>query len=87
MSIAPGTRLGHMNSPLSIGEGGMGKVYKATHTNLKRSVAVKVLPDEFASDPERLARFQREAEVLGRLNHPNIAQFTASRKARVRLRS
>ena len=53
----------------------MGEVYRATDTNLKRTVAIKVLPDAVAADPERLARFQREAEVLARLNHPNIAQI------------
>jgi len=51
----------------------MGQVYRAPDTRLKRDVAVKVLPDAFASDPDRLARFQREAEVLATLNHPNIA--------------
>jgi serine/threonine protein kinase len=56
----------------AIGAGGMGEVYRATDTNLKRSVAIKVLPDALAGDAERLARFQRE--VLARLNHPNIAQ-------------
>ena len=53
----------------------MGEVYRARDTRLKREVALKVLPDSFASDPERMARFQREAEVLAALNHPNIAQI------------
>ena len=53
----------------------MGEVYRATDTNLKREVAIKVLPQTVATDPERLARFQREAEVLAALNHPNIAQI------------
>ena len=56
-----------------IGAGGMGEVYRATDSNLKRSVAIKVLPAAVAGDPDRLARFQREAEVLAALNHPNIA--------------
>ena len=73
MTMEPGTQLGHYTIASLIGAGGMGEVYRATDTKLKRDVAVKVLPSEVASDPERLARFQREAEVLASLNHPNIA--------------
>src|SRR4029450_7779330 len=73
MPLAPGTRLGPYEIGAQIGLGGMGIVYRATDTNLKRPVAIKVLPDALASDAERLARFQREAEVLASLNHPNIA--------------
>lgn len=58
-----------------IGAGGMGEVYRAKDTRLKRDVALKVLPESFAADPERMARFQREAEVLASLNHANIAQI------------
>src|SRR5688572_13418283 len=71
--IASGTRLGPYVISAPIGAGGMGEVYRAHDTSLKRDVAVKVLPAAFATDPERLARFQREAEVLASLNHPNIA--------------
>jgi serine/threonine-protein kinase len=71
--IAPGTRLGPYVISASIGSGGMGEVYRATDTNLKRAVAIKVLPAAVATDRDRLARFQREAEVLASLNHPNIA--------------
>ena len=73
LALAPGTRLGPYEITAQIGVGGMGEVYRATDTKLKREVAVKVLPAALASDPERLARFQREAEVLASLNHPNIA--------------
>src|SRR5918993_889296 len=73
MTLTPGTRLGPYEVTAQIGVGGMGEVYRATDTNLKRSVAIKVLPDSVASDAERLSRFQREAEVLASLNHPNIA--------------
>jgi serine/threonine protein kinase len=75
VALAPGTRLGPYEISAQIGVGGMGEVYRATDTQLKRAVAIKVLPDAVATDPERLARFQREAEVLASLNHPNIAQI------------
>jgi eukaryotic-like serine/threonine-protein kinase len=73
MSLLPGTRLGPYEIIVAIGAGGMGEVYRATDSNLKRSVAIKVLPALVAGDADRLARFQREAEVLAALNHPNIA--------------
>ncbi len=73
MALSPGTRLGPYAITAQIGVGGMGEVYRARDTKLKRDVAVKVLPSALAADPERLARFQREAEVLAALNHPNIA--------------
>src|SRR5688572_26008378 len=72
MSLTPGTRLGAYEIVALIGAGGMGEVYRAKDTRLKREVAIKILPDAFASDPDRLARFQREAELLATLNHPNI---------------
>jgi Tol biopolymer transport system component len=75
MALTVGTRLGAYEIAASIGAGGMGEVYRATDTKLKRQVAIKVLPTLLAADPERLARFEREAEVLARLNHPNIAQI------------
>ena len=71
--LAPGTRLGVYEVVAAIGAGGMGEVYRARDTRLKRDVALKILPESFASDPDRLARFQREAELLASLNHPNIA--------------
>ena len=73
MALTPGTRLGVYEVTEQIGAGGMGEVYRATDSNLKRSVAIKVLPASVAGDADRLARFQREAEVLAALNHPNIA--------------
>src|SRR5271165_4951494 len=68
-----GTSLGTYRITVKLGAGGMGEVYRAHDTKLKRDVALKVLPEAFARDPERMARFQREAEVLASLNHPNIA--------------
>ncbi len=73
MSLTPGTTLGVYEVLAAIGAGGMGEVYKARDTKLDRDVALKILPDAFVNDPERLARFQREAKVLASLNHPNIA--------------
>jgi len=61
MALAPGSRLGHYNVTGLLGEGGMGQVWQATDTQLNREVALKILPDAFAADPDRLARFQREA--------------------------
>ena len=73
MAIGPGSRIGPYEVTALIGAGGMGKVWRAHHTALGRDDALKVLPDAFASDPDRLARFQREAKVLASLNHANIA--------------
>jgi serine/threonine protein kinase/Flp pilus assembly protein TadD len=73
MPLAPGMRLGPYEILAPIGAGGMGEVYRARDTRLKRDVALKVLPEAFARDSARMARFQREAEVLASLNHPNIA--------------
>ena len=74
MGLTPGTRLGAFEITSLLGAGGMGEVYRARDAKLKREVALKVLPADVSSNPDRLARFQREAEVLASLNHPNIAQ-------------
>ena len=73
MPLNPGSRLGPYSVTAKIGEGGMGEVYRARDTKLDRDVALKVLPEAFTQDPDRLARFEREAKVLASLNHPNIA--------------
>jgi len=75
MPLAIGSLLGPYEILAPIGAGGMGEVYRARDNRLKRDVALKVLPEAFANDPERLARFQREAELLASLNHPNIAHI------------
>ena len=75
MPLNVGSRIAHYDVTALIGEGGMGQVYQATDTKLNRQVALKILPEAFAADPDRLARFQREAQVLASLNHPNIAQI------------
>ena len=73
MPIGPGTLVGPYQISALLGEGGMGQGWRAHHTALKRDDALKVLPFAVAADPERLARFQREAQILASLNHPNIA--------------
>ena len=73
MTLLPGGRLGPFEITGAIGAGGMGEVFRARDTRLNRDVAIKVLPAAFADDPERLARFTREAQTLASLNHPNIA--------------
>ena len=73
MALTPGTRLGVYEVIASIGAGGMGQVFRARDTKLDRDVAIKILPEAFAHDADRLVRFQREAKTLASLNHPNIA--------------
>ena len=73
MALTPGTRLGVYEIVAAIGEGGMGQVFRARDTKLDRDVAIKILPEAFAHDADRLARFTREAKTLASLNHPHIA--------------
>src|SRR6185503_2524302 len=75
MAITPGSRIGPYEVISQLGEGGMGVVFRGRDSRLQRDVALKVLPDNFASDPDRLSRFQREAQVLASLNHAHIAQI------------
>src|SRR6516164_7372646 len=72
-TMSPQSSIAHYRITGKLGEGGMGEVWRATDTKLSRDVAVKILPEAFASDPDRLARFTRDAQVLASLNHPNIA--------------
>src|SRR5687767_1609825 len=72
-AMTPSSSIAHYRIIAKLGEGGMGAVYRATDTKLNRDVAIKILPDAFAQDPDRMARFTREAQVLASLNHPNIA--------------
>ena len=73
MPLSPGTKLGHYEVVEAVGAGGMGEVYRARDTKLGRDVAIKVLPEEFAQDKERLERFEREARLLAQLDHANVA--------------
>src|SRR5262245_57772346 len=75
MPLLTGTRIGVYEITGRLGEGGMGEVYRARDTKLNRDVAIKVLPAAVATDPDRLARFTREAQTLAALNHPNIAHI------------
>jgi eukaryotic-like serine/threonine-protein kinase len=76
MALAPGTRIGPYEVASQIGAGGMGEVYRARDTKLARDVALRVLPHAFALDPERIARFTREAQMLAALNHPTSRRST-----------
>ena len=73
MPLTIGSQLGSHEITARLGKGGMGEVYRARDLKLKREVAIKILPEEFSRDSDRISRFQREAEVLASLNHPNIA--------------
>ena len=84
MALPSGTRLGSYEVLSQIGAGGMGEVYQAHDTKLGRDVAIKVLPEAFAHDADRLSRFQREAKMLASLNHPNIATIHGLHIARIR---
>ena len=75
MTLHPGTRLGPYEILAALGAGGMGEVYRARDTKLNRDVAIKILPKAFTTNPERVVRFDREAQILASLNHPHIAQI------------
>src|SRR6266581_1974764 len=71
--MSPQQTIAHYRITAKLGEGGMGEVWRATDTKLNREVAIKIIPEAFAQDADRMARFTREAQVLASLNHPNIA--------------
>ena len=77
MPLSAGTRLGPYEILSALGAGGMGEVYRARDTRLERDVAIKVLPEPFAADPDRLRRFEHEARAIAALNHPHICHPTA----------
>jgi serine/threonine protein kinase len=81
MPLSAGVRLGPYEILAQIGAGGMGEVYRARDTKLGRQVAIKVLPESVASDPDRISRFEREAKVLASLNHPHIAALYGMEEA------
>ena len=85
MAIEPGGMLAHYRLVEKIGEGGMGVVWKGIDTTLDREVAIKILPEAFAADPDRLTRFEREARLLASLNHPEIARIHGSHSLQVRI--
>src|SRR5262245_48838352 len=75
MALSAGSRVGQYEVIAPLGEGGMGQVYRARDTTLRREVALKILPETFSAHPDRVARFEREAQLLASLNHPHIAQI------------
>src|SRR5688572_8870519 len=81
MPLVPGSHLGPYEILVPLGAGGMGEVYRARDSRLNREIAIKVLPDGLTIDPEHLSRFEREAQVLGSLNHPNVAQIYGLEKS------
>ena len=85
MALAAGTRFGSFEILSLLGAGGMGEVYRSRDTRLNRDVALKVLPDVFALDPDRLARFRREAQTLAALNHPNVHGEETAGRSSIRL--
>jgi serine/threonine protein kinase len=83
VGLTPGTRLGAYEVLSLLGQGGMGEVYRARDRKLDRDVAIKVIPEALASDPERILRLEREAKTLAPLNHPNIAHIRTASKSRM----